>query len=698
MSDPGDSRRFEPSRLRNFGVVAHIDAGKTTLCERMLVRTGVEARLGEVEEGTAVLDWLPAERERGISITAAATSLPWREHQLHLIDTPGHVDFTIEVERSLRVLDGAIVVFDVLAGVQAQSEAVWRQMRRHGCAAVAFLNKLDRPGADFMGALRGMEQRLRVRCAPVAYPYMRDGKLCAVADILRERMLAPGSSSAAQRWVSLPDEIAAEVGVLRAELADALAEDDEDVFQCLARNEVPAAEIMAVALRRRTLDGSLLPVACGSALHQIGIEAALDLVVDYLPSPVDRPAPRAICRADAATSAQVQLLPRADQPLVLFAFKLQRIGRRDVIFVRVVRGRLERGSELFVARSQAAMSVAEVYRPHADHLEPIECALPGDIVAIEARDGFEGVASGDTLCDRAQVCALEPLEVPKPVLALAVEPAHSADREALRAGLARLVREDPSLTLREDEASGQWLLSGMGELHLEIALERLSDETGLELGRTPPRVAYSEVPTRPVRGSARIERPFGAVTLVGAIEIEVLPAPEVESIDLRFDPEASPERGWQPAILASLSALAQIGPRGGYPLARARIVVRDTRRPLDLGSEAGVLQALGSAWHDVLGHLEVELHEPLMAFEVLTPSEYAGGVLGDLQSRGAQMSEVQSEGHSTRVRGSVPLSGMFGYASAVRSLSQGRAGFSMRPQGTRAVPPHEWATRGLTLA
>ncbi|MEO6710941.1 MAG: GTP-binding protein, partial [Planctomycetota bacterium] len=629
-----------------------------------------------------------------ISITAAATSLPWRGHQLHLIDTPGHVDFTIEVERSLRVLDGAIVVFDALAGVQAQSEAVWRQMRKHGCAAVAFINKLDRPGADFLGALRAVAERLGVRCAAVGYPCYREGKLAMVADVVRECAFIASHPGDPPLRIGLPQEIAAEVGVLRAELAEMLAEEDESVFQAVSNDRAPAAEVMLAALRRRTLDGSLLPVACGSALHVIGIDAALDMVVDFLPSPADRPPQRALSVAPGAAGEEVLLVPRADQPLVLFAFKLQRVSRRDLVFVRVIRGVLTLQSKLVIARNGTALALRGLYRPHADSLEPIDFARPGDIVAVE---GFAAVATGDTLCDPSAVCALESLEIPKPVLSLALEPVQAADREALRAGLARLVREDPSLALREDESSGQWILSGMGELHLEIALERLRSDSGVAVVRTAPRVAYTEVVLAPARASARIERTFGNAILVGAISLELAPLSGDGGVEIAFDPQAPPAPAYDQAVAETLSSLASVGPRSGNPLARARITLKDEKRPGEIDSEGGVLQAVGSAWHELSSRLEVELHEPWMAFEVLAPAEYAGGVLGDLQSRGATLSEVQSEGHSTRIRGSVPLSGMFGYASAVRSLSQGRAGFSMRPAGTRAVPESEWSTRGLVF-
>ncbi|HUR27069.1 MAG TPA: GTP-binding protein, partial [Planctomycetota bacterium] len=684
----------ELALVRNFGVVAHIDAGKTTLCERMLVRTGVESRLGEVEEGTAVLDWMPEERERGISITAAATTLPWREHQLHLIDTPGHVDFTLEVERSLRVLDGAIVVFDVLAGVQAQSEAVWRQMRRHHAAAVAFVNKLDRPGADFLAALRGIAERLGVRCAPVTYPGFVDGKLVLFADIVRGFAYVTHRAGETPERIALPEAIAAEVGVLRAELAEMLAEEDEQVFQCVASDREPAAELLIAALRKRTLEGSLLPVACGSALHGIGVDAALDLVIDYLPSPVDRPPVRATTVTAGSPPSEIRLVPRADQPLVLFAFKLQRLARRDLVFTRVIRGVVALGAELVVARTGAKQKVEGLFRPHADSLEQIEFARPGDIVAVL---GLDAAATGDTLCEPGVVCALEPIEIPEPVLSLAIEPVHARDRDALREGLVRLVREDPSLALREDETSGQWLLSGMGELHLEIALERLRSQTSLAVVRTAPRVAYREVPLRRASAKSRIVRTFGASTLVGATELAIEPAPEVAGVEIVFDERAPPLAAYQPAILATLSSLVAVGPKSGNPLSHARIVLRDEKRDGESDSEAGVLQAVGSAWHELSEQLDVELHEPWMSFEVLTPSEYAGGVLGDLQSRGAALSEVQSEGLATRIRGLVPLCGMFGYASAVRSLSQGRAGFSMRPAGTRPVPESEWRSRGLVL-
>ncbi len=676
------------ARVRNFGVVAHIDAGKTTLCERMLVRTGVEARPGEVEDGTAALDWMPEERERGISISAAATSLPWREHQLHLIDTPGHVDFTIEVERSLRVLDGAIIVFDVLAGVQAQSEAVWKQMRRHGCAAVAFVNKLDRAGADFMSALGGIERRLGVRCAAVAYPYYRAAELVMVADVVR--LCAIGSCVGARPalWVELPAAIVEEVGVLRAELAELLAEEDDEIFECVADGRTPAAELMLAALRRRTLDGSLLAVACGSALNAIGIDAALDLVVDLLPSPADKPPVRVI----ASGGAELVLVQRADEPMLLFAFKLQRIGARDLVFVRVMRGQLRAGDQAVVARGPANVTARAIYRPHADSLEPVELAVCGDIVAVE---GFDSVATGDTICDPRSVCALEGLEVPAPVLSLAVEPVSAKDREALRAGLARLVREDPSLAVREEEASGQWILSGMGELHLEIALGQLRAQTKLAVRSSAPQVAYREVLLQPLRASARIERAFGTATLLGAIELEVLPVREANSVEVSFDAEAAPAQAYQPAIAATLASLAMVGPASGNPLSRARIHVRAAGRAGEADSEAGVLQAVGSAWHELLPRLEVELHEPWMSFEVLTPSAYAGGVLGDLQARSAVISEVQSQGTATRIQGGVPLYGMFGYASAARSLTQGRAEFSMRPAGTRAVPRQDLAARGL---
>ncbi len=676
------------SRVRNFGVVAHIDAGKTTLSERMLVRTGVETRLGEVEDGTATMDWMTEERERGISITAAATSLPWRAHQLHLIDTPGHVDFTIEVERSLRVLDGAIVVFDVLAGVQAQSESVWRQLRRHGCAAVAFVNKLDRPGADFMAAVAAIEKRLGVHCAPVTYPFYRGSELVLVADIVRRRALGASHRADPARPQELPEEIAAEVGVLRAELAELLAAEEVRVLELVVEGrDVPDA-LLLEALRQRTLQGTLLPVACGSALHSIGIDGALDLVVDFLPAPTDMPPKRAL----NADGEELLLRPSAAEPLVLYAFKVQRLAGRELVFVRVMRGILEVGAELVLARTAARLQVRAIFRPHADHLEPQTRALCGEIVALE---GLDLASTGDTLCAPGAVVRMGGMDLPTPVMGLAVEPLQAIDRDRLREGLARLVREDPSLAVREDEATGEWSLSGMGELHLEIALAHLRADTGLEVRQAAPRVSYREVLTAPAHAAARIERSFGNATLAGAVELELSPVRELGAAEVTFGPGDGSWSSYQPAIAASLLALSQVGPASGHPLWGARIHVRSARRPGDLDSEPGVLQAVGSAWHDLLSRLKVDLCEPVMSFEVLTPSSYAGGVLGDLQARGANIAAVQSQGASTIIQGQVPLVGMFGYASAMRSLSQGRAEFVMVPAGMRALPRAESVARGL---
>jgi elongation factor G len=701
----------ELARLRNFGVVAHIDAGKTTLCERMLVCSGVESRLGAVEEGTTVLDWMQEERERGISITAAATHLPWRGSVLQLIDTPGHVDFTIEVERSLAVLDGAVIVFDALAGVQAQSEAVWRQLRRRGVAAVAFVNKLDRPGADFLGAVAGIEKRLGVRCVPVAYPCIEGGVLTGVADLVRQVVRGASRPGAGPVDLPLPKSLAEEVGVLRAELIEVLALEDEPTFECLAAGGTPMETELLAALARATRRGKLLPVACGSALHGLGIEGVLDLVVDCLPSPADVPPPSAQAPAGGGLS---ELLPRPTEPVALLAFKLQRIADRDLVFVRVLRGTLRAGQELVVARSGRREVSRGLYRTHADSLEPVPCALPGQIVAVE---GLDSASTGDTLCDPADVRALGGLELPEPVLSLAVEPAGAGDQAPLREALGRLVREDPSLTLREDESSGQFVLSGMGELHLEIALEHLGRLSGFSVRRSAPRVAYREVPQRSARAAARIERVFGQGVLSGAIELELIPAREVPGVEVSFEPgeqagQALAEPGLRDALTATLTALAAVGPAAGFPLAHGRILVRDARapgpesRPPEPGAaeteppgdgEAGLLQAAGSAWHELLSRLEVDIEEPLMALEVSTPAEYARGVIGDLESRGALISEVQSEGRATRVQASVALAPMFGYASALRSLSQGRAVHSLRPAGTRVVPRAQWGERGLSL-
>ncbi len=679
------------SRVRNIGIVAHIDAGKTTVSERILYDAGVEHRMGDVDEGTTVLDWMAEERERGITITAAATTIPWKGHTINLIDTPGHVDFTIEVERSLRVLDGAVLVIDAVMGVQAQSETVWRQMKKHGVPCVAFVNKLDRPGADYLRALNDLKQRLSARAVPVQYPIVGENGVDAIVDLLSGvtwRFSSNPPQARAERE-EFPPQAADEIGVLRAELLDVLSEDDEGLMAALLEDREPDLEAAHRALRARVLSGSLVPVLCGVALRNVGIQPLLDAVVAWLPSPLDLPPVRG---RDPESGEEIRRAPREDEPLAALAFKLQAQAHGDLTFVRVYAGRIEPGASLWNPRARRFEKVARVLRMHAESGVALESAGPGEIVALT---GLKATATGDTLCSKDAPIALESLEFPDAVITLTIEPASSADRDKLRAALARLEHEDPSFHVREDEDTGQWLIAGMGELHLEVVQHRLANEFKVKQKVGAPRVAYREAVLAAGRGRSRVERPIGGKDVFGDVELVVEPDASLLAPRVEWEAAAPIPSPFRKAISETLALDAHTGPRFGFPLIRARIRVvggaSDPRRDAELG----FVQAASQALREALGTGTIALFEPLMSFEIQAPAEFASGIIADLNARRAEVNEVQADGELRVVKGTVALSKMFGYASAVRSLSQGRAGFSMEPAGFREVPESELESRGL---
>jgi len=689
------------ARIRNIGIAAHIDAGKTTVSERLLFFSGVEHRIGEVDEGTATMDFLPEERERGITIGAAATTLPWRGHELHLIDTPGHVDFTVEVERSLRVLDGAVLVVDAVAGVQAQSETVWRQMRRHHVPAIAFVNKCDRAGADFLAALASLERRLGVRPLPLQYPFAHDGHFAGYVDLLERRAFdvsaAVHAADEPPREVPIPAHVQDEVGVLRSELVDSLAELDDGLLALVLEGREPPLELLRAALRRATLESRALPVLCGAALRNIGIEPLLDAIIDYLPSPLDVPPVSGI---DPRTRARVERPADPRAPLVALAFKQQSDAHGELHFLRIYAGKLHAGAHLWNPRARASERVGRLLRVHADAHTALDEAGPGQIVAVS---GLHRTSTGDTLCDEAAPVVLESLEVPEPVIAMVLEPRSTLDRDKLRVALARLSREDPTFHQREDESSGQWLLEGMGELHLEVALHRLQREHGIEASMGRPRVTYREAPRSgavPARGAGRVERLHAGHAVFGALELELGPSesPGEGPVSVEWAPGLALPAAFRPAITEALLSSAQSGPRLGYPLvgARVRVVGCESRPGED--AESAFVQAALMALREAAQALELDLLEPRMGYEVETPAEFSSGILADLNARRAEVESVESAGALRIVRGKVALARMFGYSTAVRSLSQGRASFSMLPAGFCPVPESELAERGLAFS
>jgi elongation factor G len=685
------------ARLRNIGIAAHIDAGKTTVSERILFDAGVEHRFGEVDDGTTVLDWMPEERERGITITAAATRVPWRGHAINLIDTPGHVDFTIEVERSMRVLDGAVLVVDAVMGVQAQSETVWRQMQRHRVPAIAFVNKLDRPGADYLQAVASIGKRLHVRAIAVQYPLYEatsEGQgraLAGIVDLVDQRTwrFEARSKEAKVGAEPLPQDARDEVGVLRSELLEVLSEQDDVILQALLDGRDVERDVVVTAMRRRVLNGSLLPVLCGVALKNAGIQPLLDAVIDWLPSPLDTPP---VTGADPETGASLVRRTSEKEPLAALAFKLQALPHGDLTFLRIYSGTIETGAQVWNPRTKKLERVARILRMHANHGEGLERASAGDIVAVT---GLKQTATGDTLSARDAPIVLERLEFPDPVLSLVIEPADSGDREKLVNALARLEHEDPSFHVKEDADTGQWLISGMGELHLEVIQHRLETDFRVKPATGKPRVAYREAVVRGGKGASRVERAMGNKEIFGAVEVEVLPDPAAEKPTVEWMAGCPVPSAFRRAVAEALILDAHNGPRFGFPLVHARILVTGGASDPRRDSEMGFVQAASQALRAALEPSEIALLEPWMRFEIQSPNEFASGILADLNARKAEVEDMSSEGAFRTIVGTVALSKMFGYSTAIRSLSQGRAGFSMTPSGHRRVPEDELEGRGL---
>ena len=683
----------EAAALRNVGICAHIDAGKTTLTERVLHLCGRERRVGRVDEGTSVMDWMAEERERGITITAAATRVRWADREINLVDTPGHVDFTVEVERCMRVLDGAIVVVDATRGVEPQTETVWRQVERRGLPAVAFVNKCERPGADVLACAASIEEKLGARPLVVAYPIGggdEERPLGGVVDLV---------SGVAQRVepdgmrvdVPVPPELEDEVGVLRAELVDALADLDDDLFQVVCAGEDPSPAQLTDALRRATRARAAVPLFCGAALRGHGVPLLLDGVAGLLPSPADSPAPELFdARTGAALGAGPAAAPDGEESPLALVFKVhsrrRRGDRQDLAFARIYRGAVRPGDTLWNGRSGRLERVGGVLRIHADAVDELEVAAAGDVVALS---GLEATGCGDTLAEEGAAFRLEPPRTPNAVMAVLLEPSRDEEREALGGALRQLVREDPSLRAMEDAGTGQWALEGMGELHLEVALARLKAEFGIEPRVGAPQVACLESVRAGASGAGEVDRALGEERVDAAVRLRLEPLDDPAApVEVIGAPEASPSEG-DVAVAAALAAEAPTaGPLAGHPVCGVRIVVEEARSTAAHGVDAAWGQAAVAALREALrgaaGAGGVETLEPWMAFVVDAPAEVAGGVIGDLNSRHAVMEEVQSTGTvGRRIAGMAPLRQLIGYSTSLRSLSKGRATFSLRPAGFR---------------
>lgn len=667
-------KKTKISAVRNIGIIAHIDAGKTTVTERILFYTGRSHKLGEVHDGEAIMDWMPDEQERGITITSAVTTCPWQDVEIHLIDTPGHVDFTIEVERSLRVLDGAVGVFSAVEGVEPQSETVWRQADKYRVPKIAFLNKMDRVGADFFGTVEMMKAKLNARPLLLQLPVGGGESFRGVIDLLQMKRIEWDEASLGTvfRLEEIPAEMAAQAAEYRERLVAAAAEYDEALMEAyLSEQPIATADLIA-AIRRATIGLELVPVLCGAALRNKGIQPLLDAVARFLPSPLDIPPAQGV---HPETGEPVAVHARESDPLVALIFKVSLMEGRKLCFARIYSGRLKAGAEVYNATLRRKEKVARLLRMHANKRERIEEAAAGSIIGIM---GLKDSSTGDTLCTAEHPVMLERIEAYEPVISVAVEPKTHADQEKLDEILEKFTAEDPTLRVRKDEDTGQTILSGMGELHLEIVTSRMQREfnTNVNVGR--PQVVHRETIESPARAAAVFDRDIAGTRHVAEVEIEVRPLPRGSGVSFTaaIPAESLPAAFVEAARKGAMSAL-ESGPVSGYPVVDVAVqLVRATLQ--ENASELAFTVAASMACRDALGRGAPVLLEPIMTAEVLVPDAFLGEVIGDLNARNGKIESIEHKAGVQVVTVTVPLSRMFGYSTALRSATQGRGTFTMQ--------------------
>jgi elongation factor G len=667
-------------RTRNIGIAAHIDAGKTTTTERILYYTGVNYKIGEVHEGTATMDWMEQEQERGITITSAATTCFWKDHRVNIIDTPGHVDFTAEVERSLRVLDGAVAVFDAVAGVQPQSETVWRQADKYRVPRIAFINKMDRVGADFLHSIETMHDRLAARSAvAIQLPLGQEDKHEGVIDLVRMKALRYLNETLGAEFeeVEVPDEHRADAQHWREVMIEKVAEaaheaGDDTLFEKFVAGETPTEAEIRTAIRFATVKMRLFPVVCGSAFKNKGVQPLLDAVVDYLPSPLDIPSTMA---NDPKTGDLLERPARDDAPFSALVFKIMTdpfVGQ--LAFIRVYSGSMKTGDTVLNTTRGQRERIGRLLKMHANKREEIKEVWAGDIAAAV---GLKNVTTGDTICDADAPVVLESIQFPAPVIALAVEPKTKSDQEKLSNGLAKLMQEDPTFKVETDRDTGQTKISGMGELHLEIIVDRLKREFSVEANVGKPQVAYKETIRKDAKAEGRYIKQTGGKGQYGHCKIEIFPAPgEGYVFENDIKGGAIPKEFIKPIDEGIKEALER-GILAGYPMVDVKVRLWDGSFH-DVDSSEMAFKIAGSmAFQDAAKKAHPVLLEPVMKVEVVTPDEYTGAVTGDLSARRGHLEGQISRGGSQIITAMVPLSNMFGYSTDLRSRTQGRATYSM---------------------
>ncbi len=683
------AREYDIRNYRNFGIMAHIDAGKTTTTERVLYYTGKSHKIGEVHDGAATMDWMEQEQERGITITSAATTTFWKdrdgvEHRFNIIDTPGHVDFTIEVERSLRVLDGAIALLDANAGVEPQTETVWRQADKYNVPRMIFVNKMDKIGADFYRSVEMIESRLGGKSLVLQLPIGAENEFAGIVDLIEMKALVWRDESLGAQWdvVEIPEDLKEKAEEFREQMIERAVDIDDAAMEAYLEGEMPDNDTLRRLIRQGTIDVQFFPVLCGSAFKNKGVQPLLDAVIDFLPSPIDIPAVKGI---DADTEEPIEREASDDAPLSMLAFKIANDPHMgSLTFCRIYSGRLEAGGMLENSVKGKRERVGRMFQMHSNSREQISEAFAGDIVAIV---GLKDTTTGDTLCASNSRVILERMEFPDPVISIAVEPKTKADQEKMGIALNRLAAEDPSFRVATDEESGQTIISGMGELHLDILIDRMKREFNVEANIGQPQVAYRETITKSTKVDYTHKKQSGGSGQFARVKLTV--EPNEAGAGFEFDNTivgGNVPKEYIPGVQKGVASVMEAGVLIGFPVVDVKVTLTDGAYH-DVDSSVLAFEIAGRAgFREALNQAGPKLLEPIMKVEVVTPEDYMGDVIGDLNSRRGQIQGTESRGVATTIEAFVPLANMFGYVNNLRSMSQGRAQYSMQFDHYEQVP------------
>ncbi len=676
-------RQFELDKVRNIGIMAHIDAGKTTTTERILFYTGKTHKMGEVHDGEATMDWMVEEQERGITITSAATTTRWKGHVINIIDTPGHVDFTVEVERSLRVLDGSVAVFCAKGGVEPQSETVWRQADKYNVPRISFVNKMDIMGADFFNVIKMMKDRLHANAVPVQIPIGKEDSFKGVVDLIRnDAVIYIDELGTKSEETKIPDDLKDLAKEYRDKLLETVADlDDNLAMKYLEGEEITEDEIRS-ALRAGTIEGKISPVLCGSSYKNKGVQPLIDAIVYYLPSPLDMPPVRGI---DPDTQEDIEIPAGDDEPFSALAFKIMAdpfVGK--LAFFRVYSGAIKAGSYVFNSSKNKKERLGRILRMHANHREDIDEVRTGDIAAAV---GLKDVTTGDTLCSEDKPIVLESMEFPEPVIRVAIEPKSKAAQDKMGIGLSKLAEEDPTFKTYTDQETGQTIIAGMGELHLEIIVDRLMREFKVEANVGKPQVAYKETIKKPVKIEGKFIRQSGGRGQYGHVVLKLEPKERGTGYEFvnKIVGGAIPKE-YIPAVDAGVQGAMESGILGGYPVVDVKVTLVDGSYHEVDSSEMAFKIAGSMAFKDGMAKANPVLVEPIMKVEVFVPEEYMGDVIGDLNSRRGRIEGMEPRSGAEVIRAFVPLAEMFGYATSLRSRTQGRGNYSMEFHHYDEVP------------